>query len=91
MLPFLKKKDSQIAGVVVKHREPDQKPEDQDSPSAGIEECAKALLQAIEAKNIQGIAAAMQDAFSILESQPHEEAAADHSFDSQNEKAAKQE
>ncbi len=88
MLPFLAKKNEKAAqsGVIVKTREPDEKPEqDQDDPSAAIKACAKALIDAIHSRNEQGVADAIADAFEILESQPHEEESIEpHSYSAQN-------
>ncbi len=89
MLPFLNKKAAQT-GVIVKQRAPDEKPEgEQEDPKAGMRAAARDLHDAIQASDIGGIAAALQAAFELAESQPHEEA--DHSFDAQNIKAAGQE
>lgn len=94
ILPFLKRKDSQIGGVIVKHRKPDETPqaEDQDDPSAAIHACAHDLMKALEAKDVAGIAEALHSAFEILDSQPHLEGPHedDHSYDAQNIRAAKE-
>jgi hypothetical protein len=84
LLPFLKKKPAAAVGVIVKTRTPDEKPEqDQDDSSAGIEACAHDLLTAIEAKDVKGIADALQAAFEIADSQPHEEG--EHTNESETE------
>ncbi len=90
MLPFLKnKKDSGgIAGVLIRHRQPDEKPEQeqQDDPSAAIRACAQGLIDAVHKRDVQGVADHLYDAFEILESTPHEESQAEpHSYDSSKE------
>lgn len=65
MLPFLKSQSPQV-----KDRTPDQ--DDQDSSQDGLK-CAQDLLNAIENKDLQGIADALQDYFEIAESNPHSE------------------
>lgn len=71
MLPFLNKKDQKMsAGVIVKQREPDYPEEDKDAP---IDACSQALIKAVQAQDVKGVSAALQDAFEILESIPHEE------------------
>lgn len=93
MLPFLKRKDGHVSGITIKTRTPDQPAEsiDENDPSAAHEACAKDLLRAIEMKDIKGIASALYDAFSIMDSEPHEEGPhpEPHSYDSQNQKASK--
>jgi len=79
MLPFLKPKDRSVAGLLVKTRTPDEKPEDQqDDPSAAIHECSQALIKAVHAQDVKAVSAALKDAFDILDSQPHVEA--EHTF-----------
>lgn len=77
----------------MKMREPDEKPDDQpEDPSAAIESCARDLIKAVHAQDIKSVAEAIQSAFTILDSQPHEEYdhESDNSFKMQNAKAAKQ-
>lgn len=99
MLPFLKiKKEVPSAGIIQKHRAPDieideevDNNKDEDMSGAAIEDCAKDILKAIEAKDHKAIASAIADAFTILDSQPHEEGphVSPHSYDAQNAIAAK--
>jgi hypothetical protein len=94
LLPFLKKKqDAGSSGLLVKTREPDAKPdgeESEDDSSAAIESCAAALISAIHAHDIKGASEALKDAFEILESMPHDENNEEkHSYDAQNALAAK--
>lgn len=93
MLPFMKNKQGST-GLIVKMRSPDgpieNEPEDNDS--AALEACAEDILRAISAKDSKQLAQALQSAFEVLESQPHDEAGEDeekpfpHSYDAQNEK-----
>jgi len=88
LLPFLKRKDgASIGGILIKNREPDEhKSEDQDNSSAGHEACARALLNAINASDVKGIADALYDAFTLMDSEPHEEGPHEpHSYESQKE------
>lgn len=66
MLPFLKK--PRQPNLIVEQRKSDNPNE-----SSEMEACAKDLLDAIEAKDIKGMAAAMKAACEIAESLPHEE------------------
>ncbi len=92
MLPFLKKKEGGNAGLMIKTRAPDEKPES-DSPdhSEMIKQCAQDLISAVQAGNVQGVADALQDAFSIMDAAPHVEGEhiEPHSYDAQNIKAGK--
>jgi hypothetical protein len=85
-LPFLKKKDASIAGIIMKTREPDtfadqnikaaegeEKDENKDSQAMAIEACAEDLIKAVHSRDVKAAAQAMRDAFDILESMPHEE------------------
>lgn len=88
MLPFLAKKNQAgNANLIVKTREPDEKlQEDQDDPSAAIRSCSKALIDAVHARDEQGVSDALKDAFDILESLPHEEESVEpHSYEAQDE------
>lgn len=85
--PFLKAKDQRVSGLIIEHRKPDEKPEAEEQ-DYGIETCARDLLNAVEAKDIKGIAEALKSAFDILESQPHDEYPHDESYEAQNRKAA---
>lgn len=63
-LPFLKEKTQ--AGVVAEHRESPETP-------AGLMAVSDELIQAIESKDAKGVAMALQNAFYLLDSEPHEE------------------
>lgn len=89
MLPFLKKSQPSAVGVIVKHRAPDEKPEEnQDDSQAAHNACAREIISAIEAKDESRLAEALKDIFNILDSEPHKEYDHKHDYDSQNEKAA---
>lgn len=85
MLPFLKNKQQKASqtGVIVKQRGSDEVPEDDSNP--GIEACAMELIIGMHTKDVKMVAKAIQSAFEILESQPHEESP--HTYASQNIKA----
>lgn len=89
LLPFLKSKQAQTAGLIVKTRAPDEKPEGQeDDSSAAIHSCASALITALHARDTKGVADALKDAFDILGSMPEDsEHTEPHSYDAQNIKA----
>lgn len=91
MLPFLKRKnESGIAGVIIKHRQPDEKPqenqEDNDKDAA-IHACAQDLISAVHSHDVKGAAEAIRSAFEILDEMPHEEGPhiEPHSYESQRE------
>lgn len=96
MLPILKRlKEAPVAGLIVKTRAPDEKPQDEsDDHSAAIEACARDLITALHAKDVKGVASAICSAFEILDSLPHEEGehtnASPHSYDAQNKLAGKE-
>ena len=70
----------------MKTREPDEHKED----GSGIEACASDLIDAIHSKDVKAAAAAIKSAFEILENEPEESESEPHSFDAQNELAAKE-
>jgi hypothetical protein len=93
LLPFLKPKDKSVAGLIIKQRTPDEKPEsEQDDSSASIDACAEELIRAVHARDTKAVANAMKDAFTILESEPHKEGehVEKHTYAAQNEKAAQE-
>lgn len=74
--PLLRKK--QVAGLITAKRKPDggteeigNAPEVQESHP--LSSAASDLMAAVEAKDIDGMARALEAAFQICESQPHEE------------------
>lgn len=93
MLPFLKNKNAQNFGLIVKTRAPDEKPAEESSEDIdSIEVCAQELVKAIHAKDSKAVAEALKDVFTILDSMPHEEGEhiEPHSYDAQNIKAGKE-
>lgn len=88
MLPFLMKdKEASAPGVMVKHRSPDEKPEDKDDPSAAHEACGHAIIQAIKANDAMGIAQAIQDLMALGDMAESSEAPEKHSYADQNQQA----
>lgn len=95
MLPFLKKKnESSVAGLIMKTRTPDEKPEVEESDDlAAIESAASELVRAIHARDTKAVAAALKDALDIIQSMPEESNESDvnpHSYEAQNIKAAQE-
>lgn len=74
MLPFLDKKKTSVAGLIIKNRTPDEKPEENqdDSHTMAIEACAEDLINAVHAKDTKAVAAALKDAFEVLQNQPQD-------------------
>lgn len=72
MLPFLNKLKHQSSGMTTILRKPDEgAPE---NPDAGLEAAAADLANAVHAKDIKAIAAALRSAFELLTSEPEPEA-----------------
>jgi hypothetical protein len=92
-LPFLKPKNQGVAGLIIKMRSPDEKPqenqEDKQDKDSAIHACAQDLISAVHAKDIKAAADALRSAFEILDSMPHiegdHEKPEPHSYDSQKE------
>lgn len=74
-LPFLKPKA--VAGVIISRRKPDGATQSEESMEGetdqGLMSAAEDLIRAIHAKDGQAVTDALQAAFEIMESQPHEE------------------
>ena len=64
VLPFLKKKTQ--VGVAVDHRFAE-------AVSPGLLEASAELMRAVEAKDARSVALALESAFYLLDSMPHEE------------------
>jgi hypothetical protein len=88
LLPFLKDKSrKQQTGVIINTVGPVKEPE-QDLGKDALEACAMDLIIAVHTKDVKAVAEAIQSAFQVLESMPHDEVSAEpHSYDSQNQKA----
>jgi len=84
LLPFLQKK-RQDTGLIIQERQPDTEEKDNDSDE--LEEIAKDLISAIERKDHRAVADALHAAFTVADSEPHEEGehVSPHSYDAQNE------
>lgn len=67
-LPFLTEERKQT-GVVTEHRSEKGK-----KMNPGLEAAAEELMRAVESKDAKGVALALENAFYLLESMPHEEA-----------------
>lgn len=89
MLPFLKNKANSGSGLLIKSRSPDQaEPEESEiDVNAPIRACAKDLIIAIHAHDVEMAADAIRAAFEILDSEPHVEGphVDPHSYNSQKE------
>lgn len=76
-LPFLRKK--QVAGIIMAKRQPDgskmetHESDEKDYDSNDLKACAQDLLSAIEAKDVDKIAAVLKSAHEICDMEPHEE------------------
>lgn len=95
MLPFLKKKETAISGLIVKTRDPDESSEQESEhdSSAAINSCAAELIRAIHSKDTKMAAMALKDIFDILGSMHEEEEnmIEPNSFEDQNRKAGLEE
>ncbi len=90
MLPFLKPKQTSVAGLIIKNRTPD-KANESDEMEPSTEDHAQALITAIQAQDKKAVAAALKAAFQAMDAEPHVEGdhVEPHSYDAQNIKAAK--
>lgn len=89
MLPFLKKKDGGIAGIIIKSRSPDKPEENQeDSENHG-----QRLIDAVNSGNAEQVTECLKAAFKAFDAEPHVEGKhiEKHSYDAQNQKAGEQE
>lgn len=86
MLPFLKNQKKSVAGVIIQQRSPDAKPESevQESTSPGQD-----LLDAIEAKDASKVEAAIKACAEAKDSK--EDKPSPHTYEAQNQLAAKPE
>lgn len=94
MLPFLKRKDGGIAGLIIKQRNPDKPNESEDlDKEYSLEDCAEDIINAVHAKDKSALASALREAFQKADSEPHVEGEhiEPHSYQAQNERAAKEE
>lgn len=94
MLPFLKRKESSTSGIIVENKSPNEpiESEQETDPRASHEACARHLLLAIESRDVKAIADALYDAFTVMDSEPHDEGLypEPHSYAAQNIKAGKE-
>lgn len=92
-LPFLKKQN--VAGLIISHRKPDGGKEEEKTEGQedhGLMSCSDEILRAISNKDSSALASALRSAFQILDSEPHNEEGShtNEDYDSQNEKAARE-
>lgn len=86
MLPFLKRQEAGSTGLIVKTRDPDKKPEEnQDDSNPAAEACASELIRAIHSRDSKAVVAALKDVLDTMEDAPE-----DNSFEAQNIKAAEE-
>jgi hypothetical protein len=94
LLPFLKSKKSQIAGIIIKNRAPDESKasEENEPEDKSISEHTKSLMSAIKSDDHEHAEDCLRAIFKALDKEPHEEGehtkASPHSYDAQNEEAA---
>lgn len=67
-LAFLEEKKKET-GIATEHRS-----ESGRERNVGLEAAAQELMNAVEKKDVRGVALALENAFYLLESMPHEEA-----------------
>lgn len=73
-LPFLRKKDAAVSTIMNIDRKPDEdKAEASESASPAMKAAAEDILRAIETKDAEHLALAIQAAFEIADSAPHVE------------------
>jgi len=74
-LPFLKKKQTGIAGPLTEYRKPDAEGEGhhdkEDNEDEGLIACARDLIECVKAGDERGAAKAWRAGFEILDSEPH--------------------
>lgn len=84
MLPFLKPKQTSVAGLIIKNRTPDESSEKPEADKSA-EQCARDLIMALQNQDKAGIVKAIKDImFEKSSTEPH-------SYASQNQAAAKDE
>jgi hypothetical protein len=76
-LPFLKKKQSGIAGISMEYRKPDADGEGhhdkEDNKDDGLQAAADDIIACVNQNDKVGLAKALRAAFEILDSEPHVE------------------
>lgn len=71
MLPFLQPK--KMTSVIVETRKPNGNVESRDEEDHPLMSAAEDLIRAVHGKDAKAVAHALQSAFEIADSQPHEE------------------
>lgn len=70
--PWLKDKERAQPGLIVKTRAPDEDKQPEESEeSEAIKAAANELIRAVHARDAKAVAAALKDAFTILDAEPH--------------------
>lgn len=72
-LPFLRKNNISGSIMTTKVRSPDAPQSEEDQGNQGLQAAARDLITAIQAGDEKGVSQALESAFAILDSQPHEE------------------
>lgn len=76
-LPFLKKKQTGIAGPMVEYRKPDPEGEGHNdkepNEDEGLRACSRDIISCIQSSDEAGLAKAIRAAFEICDASPHEE------------------
>lgn len=95
MLPFLKKKQDSVAGLIIKQRAPDKHNDSNEleEKEYSLEDCAQDIMEAIQSNNKSKLAEALREAIKKVDEEPHEEGehVSPHTYEAQNIKAAKKE
>lgn len=89
MLPFMKSKEKSIAGLIIKHRQPDEGPAEPEKDNS-VEPCMRDFLAAVERKDPKGMSDALIDAHDIMHQRMDEaeKSSNPHTYEAQNEKAS---
>lgn len=90
ILPILKRKEQGNAGLIIKERAPDEKPNDsEDKEEYSLTDCAHDILDAIRSDSAESLATALKELFQKLDKEPHEEGphVEKHTYQAQNIKA----
>ena len=93
MLPFLKRKQDSVANLIIKQREPDKDKDSKDLEDYSLEDCAQRLIEAVHSSDKFKVVDALREIVRELKSEPHEQVNSmePHSYEAQNQLAAKKE
>jgi hypothetical protein len=92
LLPFLKKKQTSVSGLIIKDRAPNTPAEEPINENAGMECCAMDLIIAVHTKDVKATAEALRNAFDMLEAEEdkQETTVSPHTYAAQNVKAGEE-